>query len=122
MTKKQRKPEKVLALVKALEDETDRYGVKYKEMLSKIPLLPCFICTRQMAGFGVECFGCDKTIYLCNKCEESASMVIGWGACVFCRRKNIDDAKELKTYIDNNLIVGSMPEHLQIFLNKISEE
>ncbi len=34
----------------------------------------------------------------------------------------LDDAKELKTYIDNNLIVGSMPEHLQIFLNKISEE
>jgi hypothetical protein len=90
--------EKQLAVLQPILDESDRYCRKYKKLVRKKEKFSCFICLDEFANYSMECSLCDYTYRCCVEHKEDLYIIAGWDACIFCKRKLMDDI--MKKIID----------------------
>ena len=83
--------ETALPIMKIIIDESDRYGKKYKKDIKKINKYNCFICIEKNAGYSMDCSVCNYTYRCCLEHKDDLNIIVGWDACMFCKRKLMDN-------------------------------
>jgi len=83
-------------IVKALNDQNDIYGEKFKNELLKHDFTRCCVCLECLSSSKRFCIHCNKWWGFCKKHIKEKESIVSGGLCCFCEKKKDNYLEELK--------------------------